>query len=155
MLASGDSRGWLHIFESEDVLRLLKAHPCPDEIIVLRPALKLAMNKDRRVPGALDAERKLWEELDRARIRIYQRALRPYLAAVRKRPVSDTCTLREQHEIRLQCAAERLEPEPLKAYGVQRYIAEAQQALIESERIPMSLVEWLPDVRAHFQYLEN
>lgn len=155
LLESGDPRGWLHLYELNDVLHFLKTMSCPEEILSLRPALKLAVDKDKRLAGALSAERKLWEELDRVRIHIYQRALRPYLVAVRKRQISATAALREQHEIRLQCAVEHLVAEPLKAYGVLRHIEEARHTLVESEQIPPSAVEWLPDVTEHFRYLEN
>lgn len=155
LLGQGDMRGWLHLYSSADVLEHLETVPCPEDILALRPALRLAVEKDKRLAGALSAERKLWEELDRLRIQIYQRALRPYLVAVRRRQTPAAASLREQHAARLECAAEHLVAEPLKAYGVARHIAEARQALVDSALITPAALEWLPDVAEHFNYLEN
>jgi hypothetical protein len=155
LLESGDVRGWLHLYQTNDVLRFLDIFPCPDEIVSLRPALKLAEKRDKRLAGALSAERKLWEELDRIRIGIYQRALRPYVVAVRRRQTPTSAPLQAQHSARLECAAEHLVPEPLKAYGVQRHIEEARRSLVESALITPAALDWLPDVTEHFRYLEN
>jgi hypothetical protein len=83
MVEVGDERGWLHIFHAEDLTRIQQQEVCPDHIAAERPALRLAQRNDPRLAGALNAERKLWEELDRRRIRILEQALRPYVSAVR------------------------------------------------------------------------
>jgi hypothetical protein len=155
LLEGGDLRGWLHLYDPQDLARFQDVHPCPDEILALRPALRLARQQDKRLAGALSAERKLWEELDRIRIQIYQRALRPYLVAVRKRQLPDTSSLHEQHQVRLECAADHLVAGPLKEYGVHRHIEEARRALVESGQIPAAALDWLPDVTEHFHYLDH
>src|SRR6266478_228894 len=63
MIEADDKRGWLHIFNADTLSELLDNNPCPPEIVARRPALKLALNHDPRTAGALNAERKLWEEL--------------------------------------------------------------------------------------------
>ncbi|HTG45156.1 MAG TPA: hypothetical protein VK633_11565, partial [Verrucomicrobiae bacterium] len=83
MIEAGDERGWLHIFHAENLQALQQQEACPDHIAAQRPPLQLAQKSDPRLAGALNAERKLWEELDRRRIRIMEHALRPYFSAVR------------------------------------------------------------------------
>jgi hypothetical protein len=44
---------------------------------------------------------------------------------------------------------------PLKDYGVERYISEAKSALVASALIPESALPWLPDVAPYFAWLER
>src|SRR6267378_1047200 len=64
MLEADDARGWLHIFNSDTMLEWVGKQPCSPDLVERRPALKLAQQRDARLAGALNAERKFWEELD-------------------------------------------------------------------------------------------
>src|SRR5204862_1979693 len=114
MLEAEDQRGWLHIFNAETLAKLLEDAACPAELAERRPALKLALNHDPRVAGALSAERRFWEELDRRRIQIFERHLRPYVSAVRKVRHDRQLNLREDHGLRIDCAAKHLPINPLR-----------------------------------------
>lgn len=152
LIETGDPRGWLHLFDAEGVRRLLKTHRCPPELAALRPALQLAIDRDDRMEGVLFAERQLWVELDRLRIQIYERALRPYVVAVRKSQIAEATPLAQQHEMRLCCAAAALRVSPLVEYGLDRHVEEARRAtakLVQSESL-----QWLPNVSAHLNYLK-
>ncbi|MBI2929943.1 MAG: hypothetical protein HYY24_30160 [Verrucomicrobia bacterium] len=153
MVRTGDDRGWLHIFHSAAFEDLLRDHACPAEMVRLRPALELAVQRDPRVDGALNAERKLWEKLDDLRIRIYERPLRVYMVAVRKARIPEAAPLREQHETRVQCALDHLPMAPLGDYGVERHVEEARRWLVESGTVPGDALQWLPDVSRNFSYL--
>src|SRR5260221_6470496 len=63
MLEADDERGWFHLFNAETLAESLSQYRCPPEMVERRPALKLASNHDPQTAGALNAERKLWEEL--------------------------------------------------------------------------------------------
>jgi hypothetical protein len=119
MLEADDERGWLHIFEPEILALLTGERRCPPDILDRRPALKLALERNPQTSGALNAERKFWEELDRQRIHIFEQHLRPYAAAVRKAQNGRLCSLAEEHAIRLECATRQLLPNPLREYGPQ------------------------------------
>jgi hypothetical protein len=149
MLAAQDPRGWLHIYD-ENLLRTFGGiSTVPAELVKRRPILELALAGDARLHAALHAEIQFWHELDRARLRIYEKAVRPYMTAVRKaRPPAGT-TLAVQHQIRVQCAENHLPPNPLRDYGVERMIADARLAL--DEIMQASILAWLPDVREHFR----
>ena len=155
MLEADDDRGWLHIFEPEALAQLLTQHTCPPEMVSRRPALQLALEHDPRTAGALNAERKLWEELDRARIRALERHLRPYVSAVRKARTNTSLSLREEHALRVECATRHLPENPLKEYGVQRHIDDAKAALLASGLVPESALNWLPDVMIYFDWLNQ
>ena len=149
MLAAQDARGWLHIYD-ENLLRTFGgASPAPAELLKRRPVLQLAVANDSRLRAALHAEVQFWHELDRARLHIYQKALRPYMLAVKKAGVPAGAALATQHEIRVRCAEKHLPTNPLHAYGVERMIAEAREAL--GEIVQLSTLAWLPDVREHFR----
>jgi len=153
LIETGDARGWLHLFEADALRRLLPRHPCPAGIIARRPALRLALDRDARVEAALFAERQFWVQLDRLRVRVYERALRPYVVAVRRAQIAAGTPLHGQHEIRLRCAAETLRPSPLVEYGLERYVEEARRAT--AELVQPELLQWLPDVSPHFNYLKT
>lgn len=155
MIEAGDDRGWLHIFQAETLMELLRDNACPSARTATRPALQMAVAGDSRLAGALNAERKLWEELDRRRIRMLETLLRPYVAAVRKDRVDRQLSLPEEHELRLGCATRHLPFNPLRDYGIDRYIAEAKSALVDTGLIVRDALTWLPDVRIYFKWLDR
>lgn len=154
MIEANDERGWLHIFDREILERLLAENPCPADAAQRRPALKLALEHDARTGAALLAERKYWEELDRLRIRILEGHLRPYVSSVRKNRVGKRLALAEEHAMRIDCAARHLPENPLKEYGLQRYIDEAKQSLAGLGFVAEAL-KWLPDVTEYFSWLNQ
>lgn len=151
LLRARDPRGWLHLFEADSVFEMLEDFSIPGEMLALRPALQLAAQRDPLLRHALDAERRFWEELDRLRIRLCRAALRPYVLAMGRREVAATAGLREQHRIRLACAGEHLDKNPLARYGVDRMIEEARKST--ANFVKAELIRWLPDVRPHFKFL--
>ena len=155
MIEAEDERGWLHVFESNVLARLLGEYDCPTEIASMRPAIRLAQSKDRQTVGALNAERKLWEELDRKRIHILEGHLRAYVSSVRKARAGKQFSLREEHAVRIDCATRHLPENPLKDYGLRRHIDESVKTLIESGLIPSNALTWLPDVMIYFEWLNQ
>ena len=155
MIEAEDERGWMHIFDADTLEALLVSHRCPESVAAQRPAIQLALDRDRRAAGAINAERKLWEELDRSRIRILERHLRPYVSAVRKTRCSRQFALPEDHTVRIDCATRHLPLSPLKDYGLERYVGEARLALVNSGLIPESALTWLPDPRNYFKWLNS
>lgn len=155
MIEAEDERGWLHIFDAETLSELLHNHPCPAELAARRPALALAVNQDHQTAGALNAERKYWEELDRRRIHILERYLRPYVAAVRQARSGKALSLREEHGLRKECARQCLPANPLRDYGLQKYLQEAATALVDTGLVPPNALAWLPDVTLYFEWLNR
>ena len=149
MIEAGDERGWLHIFEAEALKALLQQEACPAQMAAQRPALELAQRNDPRLAGALNAERKLWEELDRGRIHIMEKALRPYVSAVRAERAGRKLGLQDDHDLRLRCALEHLPLAPVQGYGLDLLIKESRRSLVESGLIPEAGLDWLPDVRRY------
>jgi hypothetical protein len=149
MIEAGDERGWLHIFDEDLLLALTRASRPPARLIQQRPVLGLALRDDSHLRSALYAEIQLWHELDRARLGIYQRAVRPYMKAVRKAGITPRATLAIQHEARLSCAERYLPMNPLADFGVVRLIADACEAL--RQLVNPAALAWLPDVRNHFK----
>jgi hypothetical protein len=151
MLEAQDARGWLHIYD-ENLLRTFgRASPAPAELLKRRPLLQLAVTNDPRLHATLYAEVQFWHELDRARLRIYEKAVRPYMVAVRKERVPAGTALANQHKIRVRCAESHLPTSPLQDYGIERMIAEAREALVDM--VQPSALAWLPDVRDQFTLL--
>ena len=148
MLKAGRAEGWLHLFDAEVIKQNLSAFPLPEEIVEQRPVLALALAGDERLGAALYAEEAFWHQLDACRIRIYERALRPYVSAVRKLTARRALSLPESHALRIECAARHLAPEPVHAHGIERLIAETREAA--AQLVHPGLLEWLPDVRGHF-----
>jgi hypothetical protein len=147
MLKAGDTRGWLHIYD-EDLLRSFDgAARAPHGLLKRRPVLALA--QDSRLHPALHAEIQFWHELDRLRLRIYEKAVRPYRIAVQKSRLPPGAPLGVQHEVRVRCADEYLPVNPLRDYGVDRLMAEAREAV--AQMLLPSAMQWLPDVREHFK----
>jgi hypothetical protein len=155
MLEADDPRGWWHIFDAVTLGQLLRTQACPPEVATRRPAIGLALNGDPRAAGALNAERKLWEELDRLRIRIFERHLRPYVSALRKARAGESLALLDDHRLRIQCAQDHLPETPLKLFGLQRYVEEAKAALVKSGVVPENALTGLPDVMIYFGWLNQ
>ena len=151
LLEAGDARGWLHLFDADLMLELLTRVPCPAEMVARRPSLQLAVQGDGRLKQALRVEREFWEELDRARLRVYEQAVRPYHAAVRKARLPPDASLSAQHEARVQCAEQFLALNPLRVHGLEALIQESRTELLKL--FPPALLEWLPDVRDNFRLL--
>jgi hypothetical protein len=155
MLEAEDERGWLHIFDADILTQLIGERECPPSILARRPALQVALARDTRTPGALNAERKLWEELDRQRIHIFEGHLRPYVAAVRKARAGRSGLLADEHALRIGCATKHLLPNPLKDYGVGKYIDESKKRLLVAGLIPPEALTWLPNVEIYFEWLNK
>lgn len=153
MVRADDERGWLHIFNQEILTDLLARYVCPPEILALRPALRFALEKSPLMIGALNAERKMWEELDRSRIHILERPLRSYVSAVRKARAGKSFQLNEDHALRVACAEKTLPQNPLKEFGLPRFVNEAKESLLESGVISENALAWLPDFMIYFEWL--
>jgi hypothetical protein len=153
MLEADDERGWLHIFNAATMAEMLRDKRCPSEMVSRRPALALAVAQDPKLPGALNAERRYWEELDRRRIQILERHLRPYVSAVRKARAGKALNLAEEHAVRIDCAGRHLPMNPLRDYGLQRYLDETREGLVASGLVPQNALSWLPDVMVYFKWL--
>ena len=151
LLAGRDPRGWLHVYD-EGLLRTFRAEASIPEALLRRPVLRLAAANDPRLRMALHAEVQFWQELDRARLRIYEHPLRSYMVAVRRASNKATGNLRSNHEVRVRCAEQHLPINPLRDYGVERMIRDAREAL--AQLVHPAALEWLPDVREHFKVSE-
>jgi hypothetical protein len=152
LLERGDPRGWLHIYDAETLQRLARHNVVPEALKSQRPALRLVGQGDASLLAAvLSAERLFWIELDRHRIELYRRALRPYLVAVMRGRDEAELPLPEQHEARIRCARETLARSPLAEFGIARHVEHARAAvgrLVRSE-----ILEWLPAASLHYTYL--
>ena len=151
MLRARDVRGWLHLFSAETILEMQKEYALPAEMVSLRPALQLAARGDAPLHQALLAEQQFWKELDRLRIRILRAALKPFVLAMGKTSIPANATLSEQHAIRLAVAEQGLEKNPVAKFGVARMIEESRAAT--TTFVNPQLMQWLPDVSAHFRFL--
>jgi hypothetical protein len=149
MLDAGDSRGWLHIFDFRTLARLVKRVPCPREIVEKRPVLGLALRRDRRLEHALHVEKLYWSALDRVRLRVYERAVRPYAAAVRRARMPKDASLELQHEVRLELARSLLPRNPLREYGLPALVRDARAAV--TRLVPGAEMDFLPDVAENFR----
>jgi hypothetical protein len=151
LLDAGDPRGWLHIFDAEVLTELLERLTIPESILALRPVLALAVEHDDRLKPAVRVEREFWYELDRARIRVYERALRPYVAAVRRSGIAQDASLHEQHRVRVSIAEELLPTDPFRKHGLEPMIQESK-----SELVKLGMAEYigfLPNVENNFRIL--
>lgn len=148
LLEAGDARGWLHIFDHEVLLEAAEKLACPPDMIARRPVLALVVSRDERLELALRGEMEFWHRLDRIRMKVHERAVRPYMVAVKGDARSDAPELAVQHLCRLEHAELLLAVNPLRAFGIDRLIAEARA---EATRyVPTGSLEWLPDVRESF-----
>jgi hypothetical protein len=149
MIEMGDERGWLHIYD-ENLLRAFgEAAKQSADFFKRRPVLELAAANDPKLRPALRAEIEYWHELDRARLSIYERAVRRYMVEVRKSCLPPGAGLPDQHNLRVRCAEKHLPISPLRDYGVARMISEARETL--AQIINPAAMAWLPDVREHFR----
>ncbi len=155
MLEVDDERGWLHVFDADVLMQLLATRPCPAEMINRRPALKLGIEASPQLAGAVNAERRFWEELDRRRIQLLEQQLRAYVSAVRKERANRDVSLLKDHELRVSCALQHLPLNPLKEYGTEQYLKQAQSALVESGVVPERALTWLPDVAIYFNWVRR
>lgn len=147
LLESGDPRGWLHLYNPDTLRLMLRRHRPPAEVVARRPLLELALRNDDLLEAALLAER----QLDRLRIEVHRRALKPYNLAVIRARIPVTAPLPEQHQARLACAQASLSATPLQAHGLDRLLAEARAATERNVR-PEAMA-WLPDTRENFNCL--
>ena len=148
LLEAGDTRGWLHIFHYETLLRVAEKVPCPPEMIAKRPVLRLLAARHERLEVALKSEIQFWQQLDSCRLRLYEKAVRPYMLAVKRAPGSDAPDLLAQHHCRVKYAIEILPQNPLRDYGLDRLISEASERA--ARFVPPGSLEWLPNPREHF-----
>lgn len=151
MLSAGDARGWLHIFDVTTLRRLIKRIPCPQEIVALRPALGLALRRDKRLEHVVHVEKVYWSALDRARLRVYERAVRPYAAAVRKALTPRDASLELQHETRRERARRLLPKSPLRDHGLPALVHDARKSVVTL--VPGANLEYLPEVADNFASL--
>lgn len=56
LLKAGDSRGWLHLFDSKLLTSMIQDLHCPAAIVSQRPVLSLAISGDPRLRPAMWAE---------------------------------------------------------------------------------------------------
>ena len=152
LIRARDGRGWLHLFDADMLLELQSELSITGEHLAIRPVLRLAVERDARLRPALMAERLFWQELDRLRIRIYRAALRPYVLAMGRARIPEPADLLSEHLARLQCAEQTLRKNPIREHGVERLIEDARRAVAAFVR--PELLQWLPDVRPHFTYLD-
>ena len=148
LLEAGDARGWLHIFNYEVLLGIAERLACPPEMVDRRPVLGLLAAKDERLEVAIKAEMEFWQRLDKLRMRIYERAARPFMLAVKQDVRSDAPELLAQHAARVEQAERLLAQNPLQDYGLERMLAEARE--LTARFVPPGSLEWLPDARKSF-----
>lgn len=147
LLKDRDFRGWLHIYD-DDLLQVFRSEsPVPSEVLDQRPVLQLLDSDPERLRAALHAEMQFWHELDRMRVKIYERAVRRYVTAVRKAETRGEVLMR-QHLTRVECAEAHLALNPLRDYGVDQMIAEARRNL--ADLVNPAATHWLPDVKPYF-----
>lgn len=152
LLKEPDVRGCLHLFDAATLRDAVRLHAIPDGMKNARPSLRLAASGDERLEAVLHAEQVFWHQLDACRIRLYEKALRPYVSAVRKAIARRPLTLSESHELRVECALRCLAPSPVKAHGFAHLIADAREAT--AKLVHPSLMDWLPDGALHFIGME-
>ena len=145
LLDAGDSQGWLFLADADVLSDLLSNKTVTEELVKRRPILGLAQNEDARLSGALVAEQLYLQQLDRLRIQIYQKAVRPYSAAVRDSGLLEL-GLEQQQARRLELAELHLPPKPLLAIEFNAFMEQARAAV--AAVVQPALLEFLPDVQA-------
>ena len=148
LLNANDIRGCLHLYDAETLRQEVREHRPLPWMLDARPALQLALAGDERLEGALHAETVFWHRLDACRIQLYERALRPYVSAVRKAIARRPMSLAESHEIRMECAGHCLPPSPIASHGFGQLVAEAREAT--ARLVHPDLLQWLPNGLSHF-----
>ncbi len=151
LLEAGDPRGWLHLFNYDVLVQTASKLCCPAAMIALRPALALLAEADERLELALKGEIEFWNRLDQLRVKVYERAVRPYMLAVKRDHQSSAPSLAVQHHVRLEHAEQLLPVSPLRQYGIQRLIDEAQAQA--ARFLPPGALVWLPDAGKCFSLL--
>lgn len=149
MLLRNDPRGWLHVYDADLLNSYSGRVSISDDLLRMRPLLRLVESGHADLRFALKAEREFWQELDRLRIRILRRALRPFVVAMAREPGGDHGSFSEKHALRVGVAETKLDCAPLRTYGVEKYIAEARENTIQF--VNPRMVEYLPDLSDHFQ----
>jgi hypothetical protein len=148
LLEAGDPRGWLHLFDYDVLIQTAERVPCPAEMIAQRPVLGLLVAGDERLEVGLKAELEFWHRLDRLRLKVFERAVRAYLLAVKQDGRAEAPDLPTQHEARIEQADRLLPTDPLRDHGVDQLVAEAR---VQTARfVPAGAMEWLPSGRAGF-----
>jgi len=103
MLEAGNEQGWLHVFDSDTLLRLNHSVAPPPSLQMKRPVLsRLADGDADEVELAIRAEKEFWHQLDAVRVKVMKAALRPYVVAVRKDPAAKDASLKVQHRVRVE-----------------------------------------------------
>jgi hypothetical protein len=148
LLKSNDLRGCLHLYDAETLGRELRHLTIPSWMLEARPALKLAVSNSELLEGAIHAETVFWHRLDACRISHYERALRPYVSAVRRAIARRPVTANESHALRIECAEKHLAMSPILGYGFAQLVADAKEAT--AKLVHPSLMEWLPNGLGHF-----
>lgn len=150
MLDEGDSEGWLHLYDVDVLRQCAKQTAPPKHLARLRPLLGLVPFTDTlRVKRVLLAERAFWSELDELRVKIYQKHLRPYTAAVRHASAGrKNPHITESHALRMECALAHLPHQPLRDYGLDRMISEASHNV--GITVGPDVLAWLPAAENHF-----
>ena len=151
LLKANDSRGYLHLYDADALTMVVASNPPPTWMLETRPTLRLALTGDERLGDAIHAETVFWHRLDACRIQLYERALRPYVSAVRKTIAHRAMPLAESHEIRMECANRVLIASPIAAHGFAQLVADAREAT--TRRVHPDLMEWLPNGLSHFMGL--
>ena len=99
----------------------------------------------RRVEYAYQV-REFGEEM--ARIKLHERAVRPYMVAVKRDARSDAPDLKMQHDCRVEHAEKLLVKNPMRDFGIDQLIAQAKADA--AKFVPAGALDWLPDVRGSF-----
>lgn len=147
-LEAGDPRGWLHLFNYDVLIQTAEELPCPADMIALRPVLGLLAAGHERLEVALKGEIEFWYQLDRLPLRVHEHAVRPYMLAVKRDRRSNDPPLHSQHLVRVEHAERLLPANPLRQYGLERLIAEAQARA--ARLVAPGALDWLPDARRCF-----
>jgi hypothetical protein len=80
----GHPRGWLHLYDAELIRTTAAQQAIPQDMIRLRPVLRLAEGNDPVLTAALTAEMIFWKHASDARLQYYERHLKRYVVAVRQ-----------------------------------------------------------------------
>lgn len=150
LLADGDARGWLHLFDADAIRGVLQHARPPDATLVRRPVLRLALNDDPLLERAIQTEIDFWSRLDRLRLGIYRRAASEYATKLRARVGLATAPLEEQHEIRVEEAHASLPRDPLASFGADRLVEQARSET--GLGLDPSLLNLLPSVGPNHNY---
>lgn len=146
MLAAGDTRGLLHIYDADILARACKDHTPDESLRISRPVLGLALDESPLLFRAIQTERDFWQELDRRRLQIYKDAWVPYFRKVKDRPELKRLALRDQHVHLLQIAEQHLSRSPLGDYGIHRLFSETKSRILIG--LSGELERFLPDTSA-------